>query len=413
MEALVLKYGLIYVLSVLLLYFCFKRFIYSLFDPLAQIILLLASMIALSSDHWLLWYVILCILAFWLGLFFVFPHKKLRIANTVYIENVLTLKLYTYFLYIVYSLSLIFVIYKSGIPLFDDNPTHSKISAFDNMGILRRISFIGNIIPINLILLYMVSKHKCKHYLFLLFLFCVLKILQGSKSSFLGIMLVSYYIFYISPLQRFKQISLRAKKNVMWSGVAIIAIILFFIVSKESETEGGSFFYSLGFRLMEFGDVMLYYKVDNVRAVFDDYNIFTYLYDEFNGVLGMLRLCPYKFPLGYMMVNEFRGYESDVITGPNGIFMIKGNIYFGYIGGIIYSFICGYVFALFRKYFFSMYIKDIFWYSLMLFIFFSLSGFLRESGQFYSLLFDWAFYTFPFLFIIQCLIKKYGKYRNC
>lgn len=411
MEELVLKYGIICLSSIILLYLLFKRFIYSILDPLAQVLLMLASMVALSFDHRLVWYIILCIFAFWLGLYVVFPKKKIQITNSISIENVETLKVYTFFLYIVYLFSMLYVFSQSGIALFADNPTTAKLSVFEGMGILRRVSFIGNIIPINLLLLYLVTPQKKKYLLFLL-LFCVLKILQGSKSSILGVILVVYYLFFKSPLQQLLHIGAKRKNLLIASFISVSLIILVYIIAKEAQNESSGFIYSFTFRLMEFGDIMLYYKEDNVRSVFEGYDIFTYIGDELNGILGMLRICPYEYPLGYKMISEFRGYESDVITGPNGVYIIKGHIYFGYVGGIIYSFICGYVLALFRRLFFTMQIRDIFWYSFLVFVFFSIGGFLRESGQFYSTLFDWAFYTFPFLFISQLMIKKYGRYKE-
>lgn len=297
---------------------------------------------------------------------------------------------------------------KSGIPLFSDNPSESKISIYDGMGILRRFSFIGSIIPINLLILIFVSKKK-KSCILLLVLFCLLKIFQGSKSSLLGIIFPLYYLSTQVNLLPQNHISLKKGKKMIFLLGIIVLLILGYIVSKESEMEGEDFIYSLGFRLMEFGDAALYYKIDYVRSYFDDFNFLDYICDELNGILGMLRIVPYKYPLGFMMVEQYLGYTPDTVVGPNGIFIIKGHIYFGYVGGILYSFICGLIFAKIRKYYFQMRIIDIFWYALMTTIFFSLNGFLRESASFYSLLFDVFFYTMPFLFISQCLTKYYGR----
>ncbi len=409
MEEAVLKYGIIYLVSLLCLYICFKRFLYSIIDPLVQILLLFASLIAFASDHPLVFYIVFCIIAFWVGMYMVFPKSKIeRNFSNIQITNVLNLKLYTYFLVFLYVGSILYVFAKSGIPLFSDNPTEAKISTFEGMGILRRISFIGTIIPINLIILMIISKKK-RLFIFLLALFCILKIFQGSKSSLIGVILPLYYLFTQKNLMSLNSFKIRNRKTLYFLLGGIILGVLGYIVSKEAVLEGSTFIYSLGFRLMEFGDIALYYKDDSVQEYFQNYSALDYIGDELNGILGMLRIVPYKYPLGFLMVEQFNAYTPDVVVGPNGIFLIKGHIYFGYLGGIVYSMLCGYIFARIRKYYFSMEIKDIFWYALMTTVFFSLAGFLRESGQFYSLLFDIAFFTFPILFISQCLSKFYGR----
>ena len=85
---------------------------------------------------------------------------------------------------------------------------------------------------------------------------------------------------------------------------------------------------------------------------------------------------------------------SDVITGPNTVFLVRGHIFFGYIGGIVYCYLMGWLFSFLRKRILSYKITNIFVYAVLVFIFFNLDGLLREFNQYFSVFFDFFIYTF-------------------
>ena len=191
--------------------------------------------------------------------------------------------------------------------------------------------------------------------------------------------------------------------------IAITLTLFVLIAVKESESDGVDPIYSIGFRLMEFGDVMLYYGVSEVRDFFLHLNFFDFILYEINGVTGMLRFTSYYEPLGYQMVKAYLNTEllsNDVILGPNTVFMVRGHIFFGFIGGIMYCFLMGYLASYFRKKILELTIKNIFTYALGVYLFFQIPGFLREFSQSVSSLFDLFFYLGPLLFL-SILIKEF------
>ncbi|MFV8341082.1 hypothetical protein [Flavobacterium sp. XS2P39] len=187
---------------------------------------------------------------------------------------------------------------------------------------------------------------------------------------------------------------------------------------KESEIEGQDPIFSIGFRLMEFGDVMLYYKTQVVRDHFVNLNFVDFILNEFNGILGMLRLTSYSEPLGYQMVKAFWNTSSlfdDVVLGPNTVFFVKGHVFFGYIGGIVYSFLMGLLSAHFRKKIIEIKIKNIFMYAIAVYVFFQIPGFLKEFSQSVSTVFDFVFYLGPiilFSLILKEIFKKVDNIEN-
>jgi hypothetical protein len=197
----------------------------------------------------------------------------------------------------------------------------------------------------------------------------------------------------------------------------IVTVVLFLsIVIKEAEIEeeGGNPIFSIGFRLMEFGDVMIYYKTQIVRDVFANFNFIDYFLYEFNSIFGMLKLTDYYEPMGYQMVKAFWSSSSlfdDVVLGPNTVFFIRGHIFFGYIGGIIYSFLIGILTAYFRKKIIEIRITNIFKYAIYIYFFFLIPGFLKEFNQAVGTMFDFVFYLSPIFFLSLIIKESFNKNR--
>lgn len=410
MEELVIKYGCIYLVSLACIFVLFRKMLYSVLDPAIWLIPLFSSLIALSYYTNLFSYLVCSILAFWMGMYVINGNRVTRNFEPARISNLLTLKVFTEIVFGVYILACLYIFKKSGIPLLSDNPTESKIAVFEGVGIIRRITMIGGLLPINLTLLIFASTNK-KRYILLLVIYSFVKLLLGSKSSVIGLVFPLLYFITQKNLSP-KAIPFSQYRKYLYAIFAVSIAIFVVIVSKEAELEGSSLIFSMGFRLMEFGDVMLFYQDDSVQAVFAGYDFMRFIPDELNNILGMFRLAPYNDPLGFVMAQEAAGKFLDTIVGPNIPLPIKGHIYGGVFGGIAYSFIIGIVFAKIRKFFFTMQIRDIFFYSIIAFVFFNLMGIIRQSEAFISLIFDYFFYTFPILFVSQLLIRFYGPARE-
>lgn len=411
MEEIVLKAGIVYIITLLITWILFRRMLYSILDPAIWIIPLFSSLLALSYGKTLFPYMLLSVLSFWSGMYLV-NHKKItRNFDPIKPCGVEFLKVFTYLVFILYTGACIITFIKGGIPLFSSNPSEAKLSVFEGIGIIRRLTFLGGILPVNLAILLFSSKNK-NRYVVLLGIYCFVKLLLGAKSSIIGLIFPMFYFMTQKNIIKIKFNFKAYKKNLIYIG--IVSILLFVgIVSKEAAGEGESLIISIGFRLMEFGDVMLLYSSDVVQDAFPSsiYNFWTYFTEDFSGILGMLRLVDYREPLGYIMVKAMMGRELDVMTGPNTPAPIRGHIYFGFWGGILYSFIIGYVFARIRKWFFTYKINNLFYYSIIGFIFFNLMTLVRDSPAFFSLLFDYTFYTFPLYILTLLVIRIYGKFK--
>jgi oligosaccharide repeat unit polymerase len=410
MEELVLRFGLSYIFFSVVLFLLLKKYLTSIFDPFLFTILMMASSLSLSSDSFFFFYVFFSVAVFILG----FRLIKLPVRSEIKIDKLVDLRLLEIFttLFFIFYLTLsLYFIKLTGIPLLSDNPTEAKISRFvEGTGWIRRIFFLSNFLLICICLLLIVSKRKLL-FLSMFLVYFLLSIMQGSKSGALGIIAVFWYLYQQDNLWSESVIYIKklVKSNIKY--VLIVTAVLFLsIVIKEAETEaeGENPIFSIGFRLMEFGDVMIYYKNEIVRDAFTHFNSIDYFLYEFNSILGMLRLVDYYEPMGYQMVKAFWSTSSlfdDVVLGPNTVFFVRGHIFFGYIGGIFYSFLMGIFTAYLRKKIIEMRIVSIFKYALAVYVFFLLPGFLKEFNQAVGNLFDFVFYLGP-IFFLSLIIKE-------
>lgn len=417
MEELVLRFGLYYIFFSVILFLLFRKYLLSVFDPFLFAILMMASSLSLSVDSSFFFYVLFSILAFLIG-FRIVGLPKRNVTQINQLVDLQLLEIFTILFFIFYAILSIYFLKLSGIPLFSDNPTEAKISRFvEGTGWMRRVFFLSNFLLICICLLIIVSKKKILFFIMFVVYF-LLSILQGSKSGALGIVAVFWYLYQQDNLWSNSIIYIKKIIKSKIKYVLIITLFLFLsIVIKEAEieSEGANPIFSIAFRLMEFGDVMLYYKTQIVRDSFADFNFIDYILYEFNSILGMLRLADYYEPMGYQMVKAYWSSFSlfdDVVLGPNTVFFVRGHIFFGYIGGIIYSFIMGVLTAYFRKKIIEVKITNIFQYSLAVYIFFLIPAFLKEFNQAVGNLFDFMFYLGP-VFLLSLVIKEdFKKDKN-
>jgi hypothetical protein len=240
--------------------------------------------------------------------------------------------------------------------------------------------------------------------------------MHGSKAGFVGSISILWYLYQQNNIWSDSTIFIKKFIRSKMKYFLVIALGVFLsIVMKESEIEGQDLIFSIGFRLMEFGDVMLYYKTQLVRDYFVNFNLVDFVLNEFNGILGMLRLTPYYEPLGYQMVKAYWStfsFYDDVVLGPNTVFFVKGHIFFGYFGGILYSFLMGILSAYFRKKIIEIKINNIFMYAIAVYVFFQIPGFLKEFSQAISTTFDFVFYLGPIILFSLIFKEVLGKVDN-
>jgi oligosaccharide repeat unit polymerase len=408
MKDTLLQYGFFYVCFTILLFYSFRKYIISIFDPFVFTILMMSSSLSMSFESSFFTYVLISISSFIFGFKLIGLPKR----NIAIIENVVDtrlLEIFTILFFILYFIITVYMLKDTGIPLLSENPTESKTSMFtEGTGWIRRITFLSPLLTICICLSLIVSKRK-SFFVIIFIIYVFLSMLGGSKSGLIWIIAVFWYIYQQENLWSDSVLHIKKLIKSKVKYFVVVTLVLFvFIAIKESEIEGADPIYSIGFRLMEFGDVMLYYGKEEVRNFFSHLNFVDFVLYEVNGVFGMLRLTNYYEPLGYQMVKAYWNTDSlfnDVVLGPNTVFFVRGHIFFGYIGGVVYSFLIGVFAAYVRKRIIEMKVRNIFIYALAVYFFFQIPGFLREFSQSVSSLFDFCFYLGPII-ILSLMIKE-------
>jgi oligosaccharide repeat unit polymerase len=409
----VLKYGYLYVLFSIIILLFFRKYLTSIFDPIIFILLAISSSLAISCENYFFVYVLISSLAFFLSFYFVgnpLPSKKI----IVYENNDLNLLLiFTYIYFFLYIIINLYLFWTSGIPLFTKNPTLNKVIMYnDGLGFIRRINFSSNFLTICIFLSFILSKEK-KIFFIMLLINVIITVISGSKSGLLYIIFIVWYIIQNDFLWTSTNLYLRKMIKSTIKYLFITSIIIFIAISIiESKNEDSSPFFSILFRLMEFGDVMIYYSVDYVRDYFSHLGIIDYFRYELNGIFGMLRLDNYLEPIGYQLVKAYWNKDNlfnGAILGPNALFFVKGHIFFGYIGGVIYSFLIGFTVAFARKKILNSQIKNIFIFALSTYLFFTLPVFLKEFSLAFSMCVDLIIFFSP-IFLISLLINERFNY---
>lgn len=408
MEETVLQFGLYYLVFTAILFYLFRKYIISIFDPFVFTILMISSSLSIALESTFFIYILIAISSFIFGFKLIGIPKRNNISKES-IVDVKLLEIFTILFFILYFIITVYMLKDSGIPLLSDNPTESKTSMFtEGTGWIRRVTFLSPFLTICICLSLIVSKSK-RFFTIIFIVYVFTTILGGSKSGLIGIVAVLWYLYQQDNLWSESVLYVKKLIKSKVKYFVIITLILFvYIVLKESDIEGVDPIYSIGFRLMEFGDVMLYYGTKEVRSFFSHLNFIDFILYEFNGIFGMLRLTSYYEPLGYQMVKAYWNTDSlfnDVVLGPNTVFFVRGHIFFGNIGGIFYSFVMGIFAAYFRKKILELKIKNIFVYAVCVYFFFQIPGFLREFSQSVSTLFDFCFYLGPIVFL-SMIIKE-------
>lgn len=409
MEETVRQFGLYYLMFISVLYYMFRKYIISIFDPFLFTILMMASSLSLSINSSFFIYVLLSVLGFTVG-FRLVDIPKRNIIKNIKLVDLKLFEIFTALFFVLFAVTTTFVLIDSGIPLFSDNPSEAKTSMFvEGTGWIRRITFLSPFLAVCICLNLIVSKNKF-FFIIIFLIYTLITVLGGSKSGLIGIVAIFWYLYqqdnlWVNSVMYIKRL---IKTKIKYFVVVTLSLFVF-IAIKESESDGAEPIYSIGFRLMEFGDVMLYYGISEVRNFFLHLNFIDFILYEINGVTGMLRFTSYYEPLGYQMVKASLDTDllsSDVILGPNTVFIVRGHIFFGFIGGIIYCFLMGYLASYFRKKILELTIKNIFIYALGVYLFFQIPAFLREFNQSVSSLFDMFLYLSPLL-LFSILIKEF------
>ncbi len=397
------------------LFFIFRKQIFSFFDPLLYYILTQAFSIELGiiqiTDFGYLTNFLFCQLFFALG--FNFFARKIR-KNNIIDDTALSFerneyKFWFYFTicgFFIVVLANLYLIYVQGIILFSDDPTKGKVSAFEGgggIGAIRRINWgLLNLVSLSAVFIYIKTKNR--YFLLMLLILIFISVSGGSKSSLL------VYIALLAFLGQFKTINqsntFKFVNKVKIPLLIIGGLLALFIIGANTSGLNDSVL-GLGIRFLYFGDILFYYYKPDAVTHFQQLGFLDFLKYEFNSLFGILRITEYLPPLSFEMVQySFTNNQSrDVVTGPNLPFYVKGHIFFGRFGSLIYSFLVGAFIAFFRNQLF----KKQFSYSVYLLIIFvnlNVFSFAQDSALTFSVLLDTFIFSIVPIFMALILISN-------
>lgn len=398
-----------------ILAFIFRHHILHVLDPLVFYLVTQAFTIELAflilDDPKYLINFLGCQL-FFLGGFFLLAGKGLTkedkknarlLYKTPSIETSF-IKWYAVFAAILLLLANVAQMKATGIVLLSDNPSEAKVTNFTaGGGIVRRLDW-GMIYICGLFLVAMFFLRKKLKYLAILFLLLFVLALGGSKGA------LFYFVMLISLLGCFADIRKNSVFKLAQTGGIVLLILAFvlagFIVHFSNSAQGiNDVLFSLAGRMLFYGDSMIYYYNKESVAYFSHYNALNYFADDFNSVLGSLRIVPYSEQLGYKLINYYYNTNSTTF-GPSIGYYVKGNIYFGYYGAFFYSFVIGSIVGFVRKRFYKIVRKpssSLLYSLLIIHLNMMIYTLAQDSPVFISTLFDTVFLSVPVIFFVLYL----------
>jgi hypothetical protein len=348
-------------IAMILHIFILRRLTVTIFDPVSYVAIFavfsLAIIHTLASFN-LEIYAWLSFAIFWLGVLLAAPKLGGQLAAQVFSEGLanaereLTLKLVVGFsaALLVGANALLWI--NSGVPALSDNPSLAKSELYEGgFGFVRRLNWALGVFALFGTLLLFLRRPGLLWAMVLVILLVILG-LGGGKSSLLPA------VFVLGLLIAHPHSSISRRRQRLGRKLLVGAVPLAIVAAMATLfTEAGDIDGALQkfiIRLFSFGDVMIYWSVDDIRReILSRYDSFSYLGHLLNPILGIFRLADYKIPLGNELVSYSLGVGQEIASalGPNIPFYITGDIFFGNIIGLLYSFVIGLVFGVIRKVF--------------------------------------------------------------
>lgn len=348
------------VVSLLVNLLLFRRYIYSLFDPLLFFTIL--SAMGGSVVLYLYWFDLITLFYFtsylltqvaFLAGFLLRGPPSHRLNATVSVS-----RLYGGPLRALYPISVIlFVVSQllvyavTGIPLF----LESRLEAFSGgggYGIFSRIIFVTSNIALVVAVYRLLLLHRGRISRLLDYLvvgFCgLVAILSGSKGALLSLIFsISLALFFARRFYPVQQIEQRMRR------IFILVIALSFPVAiTATSVQSGidqlsELVASLAMRFVQTGDIYFMVYPDDVLAGLQDGNGLVAL---FYSPLGSMRLVGREdLPINLGLQAFKYHYDLDVLSGPNARHNVFGLKYFGPVFSIVFSFVLGALLSFIRN----------------------------------------------------------------
>jgi hypothetical protein len=347
-------YGVLCAIVILasLFVLAYRRFIFSLFDPLCLFLAVpVADSVLIFLLPWppeLKWQYAGYVVAFWLG-FCVkgrlsARHPRIRFSSS----SLFTLELTVLIMFVIIIAANLYVGASVGFPLLSKDPSVAKvISLTGGFGIVRRVNMGPYLFFSCGCLLMAMIGYKRRLVLTLLFMATIPVALNGSKGVLLPLIYILAFLLWHSGVTGETRLPRHARKYLF--GIFFSAAIVALIVTTKDQGGIGNGISSLFMRLLLSGDTVLLYfarRQDIIASV--DPGLFGFLHYLLGDTLGILRISDYQQALGSIIIGSDDGF------GPNAQYFVQADLFFGPYYGLLYAFATGYVAAWFRSSFLSL-----------------------------------------------------------
>lgn len=401
-----------------LYYMCYRKYIYSILDPLFIYVFTLSfsSVLVVNSLYERPNYILhffLCNVFLLAGFLLMmnilraYDRRELPITVTTSFFDYKVIQITIYILFTIYIFANIVLFFTTGFALLSDDPTLNKVEGFSKgFGIILKINWgIGSFLTAGLIFL-ILSKSKSIDFLLLL-INVILTSLEGSKSALLRILITFTLLVNHQLFSRRRDIVNKVKIFLPLGLCALFAIFLIVLFKENVDIEEVK--YAFLKRLLYGADSTLYFYTPVNEQYFAKFHFWEYPSHLFNQILSFLRLVTPQEALGNVMVGNLLPNNTGTIVGPNTPYYIEGQVYFGYYGAFVYSMVIGSCYAFIRQYFFKARYYSAFWFVLMCTLCQQATALNIEVTLFLTQLFDTCFFVIPVYIFVSLAIK--GKLK--
>jgi len=334
------------VITILLIY---KKYIYSLFDPILFFLIFSSSgysvvfILFFSGDiefeyvlHFLLTQIALIV-----GFLLFKPINLVKIeqANSLFHLRISRDVKFIYYLSsFLYLLAHLILYMFKGIPLFMSSRLDATTGGF---GFVSSISITTSIIVLSVLSYKFLLGLRFKFFDFLMsFMYICFSILSGSKSVFIGSAFIMFYVAYFIAVKMsipaIIKIFNRAAMKIFFLAF-IASVTTLFLISDENPL------IKIIFRIIMTGDIYMMSYVDNNIELLEGNFFNLALPFRIVDILGLDQVRP----IGNQLITIVYGTTAN--AGPNARHNVFGYVAFGYIGSILFSFCLGMIMGFIRN----------------------------------------------------------------
>lgn len=404
-------------------YFLYKKYIYSIFDPLFfyAFTISFSSVLVLNvhgeNEPINAIHFFMCNLFLFIGFAsasYIIQKRKFiqkSISSSTSLADYTTFKLVVYATCGIYFFSNFVTFATTGFAFLSDDPTSTRLENLENgIAILSNINYALGGFAMGGLLFLILSKFK---YIDLLLLTAVIlfTILDGKKSVILRLMILLAMMVHHKLFKQNPKITFRAKL-INPLGILATLFIIFVVFLKQSNEDSDQAILKFVTRLLYGADSTLFYYVDVNQEYFSQFHFWQYPAYLFNQILGLLRLVPLMQSNGDALIRNIFTNPIGVVSGPNTPYYIEGQIYFGFYGAFVYSVIVGACYAFIRESFLKARFYTAFGFVMICLVGAEATNLLIEVTYCVTRIFELFFFVMPIYIAVNFIVHGRLKWRR-